>query len=64
MNWSVADKSLYTRNGGGNQKYPEEKLASLSGGEDCVVLAGGAAAKKLIFANLKLKNAKSGVESV
>jgi cystathionine beta-lyase/cystathionine gamma-synthase len=44
MNWSGADKSLYTRNGGSNQKYLEEKLAALSGGEDCVVLASGVAA--------------------
>lgn len=27
MNWSSADKNLYTRNGGSNQKYLEEKLA-------------------------------------
>jgi methionine-gamma-lyase len=54
MNWSGADKSLYTRNGGSNQKYLEEKLASLSGGEDCVVLASGAAALSgLFFALLK-----------
>ncbi|MDR2247427.1 MAG: aminotransferase class I/II-fold pyridoxal phosphate-dependent enzyme [Treponema sp.] len=54
MNWSGADKSLYTRNGGSNQKYLEEKLASLSGGEDCVVLASGVAALSgLFFALLK-----------
>ncbi|MDR2447172.1 MAG: aminotransferase class I/II-fold pyridoxal phosphate-dependent enzyme [Treponema sp.] len=53
MNWSGADKSLYTRNGGSNQKYLEEKLASLSGG-DCVVLASGVAALSgLFFALLK-----------
>ena len=37
LNWSSADKSLYTRNGGSNQKYLQEKVASLEGGEDCVV---------------------------
>ncbi|MDR0556911.1 MAG: aminotransferase class I/II-fold pyridoxal phosphate-dependent enzyme [Treponema sp.] len=54
MNWSGADTSLYTRNGGSNQKYLEEKLTSLSGGEDCVVLASGVAALSgLFFALLK-----------
>jgi methionine-gamma-lyase len=54
MNWSGANKNLYTRNGGSNQKYLEEKLASLSGGEDCVVLGSGVAALSgLFFALLK-----------
>ncbi|MDR2363650.1 MAG: aminotransferase class I/II-fold pyridoxal phosphate-dependent enzyme [Spirochaetaceae bacterium] len=54
MNWSGAGKNLYTRNGGSNQKYLEEKLASLSGGEDCVVLGSGVAALSgLFFALLK-----------
>lgn len=54
MNWSSADKSLYTRNGGSNQKYLQEKLASLEGGEDCIVLASGVAALSgLFFALLK-----------
>jgi methionine-gamma-lyase len=54
LNWSGAGKSLYTRNGGSNQKYLEEKLASLSNGEDCVVLASGVAALSgLFFALLK-----------
>ena len=45
MNWSSAgDQPLYTRNGGANQKYLQEKLKSLEGGEDCVVLASGVAA--------------------
>ena len=35
MNWSSAgDQPLYTRNGGANQKYLQEKLKSLEGGED------------------------------
>ena len=39
LNWSSAGKNLYTRNGGSNQQYLQEKVASLEGGEDCVVLA-------------------------
>lgn len=55
MNWSSADgKPLYTRNGGANQKYLQEKIKSLEGGEDCVVLASGVAALSgLFFALLK-----------
>lgn len=54
MNWSSADGNLYTRNGGSNQKYLQEKIASLEGGEDCVVLASGVAALSgLFFALLK-----------
>lgn len=44
LNWSSAGKALYTRNGGANQQYLQEKLAVLEGGEDCVVLASGVAA--------------------
>jgi methionine-gamma-lyase len=54
LNWSSADKNLYTRNGGSNQQYLQEKIASLEGGEDCVVLASGVAALSgLFFALLK-----------
>ncbi len=54
MNWSSADGNLYTRNGGSNQKYLQEKIASLEGGEDCIVLASGVAALSgLFFALLK-----------
>lgn len=54
MNWSSADKPLYTRNGGSNQKYLEEKLASLENGEDCIALASGVGALSgLFFALLK-----------
>jgi methionine-gamma-lyase len=49
MNWSSADGNLYTRNGGTNQKYLQEKLASLEGGEDCIVLASGVAALSGLF---------------
>ena len=31
LNWSSAGKNLYTRNGGSNQQYLQEKLASLEG---------------------------------
>ncbi len=55
MNWSSAGGTpLYTRNGGANQNYLQEKLQSLEGGEDCVVLASGVAALSgLFFALLK-----------
>ncbi len=54
LNWSSAGKNLYTRNGGSNQQYLQEKLASLEGGEDCIVLASGVAALSgLFFALLK-----------
>lgn len=50
MNWSSAgEKPLYTRNGGANQQYLQDKLKSLEGGEDCVVLASGVAALSGIF---------------
>jgi methionine-gamma-lyase len=52
MNWSSADGNLYTRNGGANQKYLQEKLSSLEGGEDCVVLASGVAALSGLFFSL------------
>ena len=54
LNWSSAGKNLYTRNGGSNQQYLQEKLASLEGGEDCIVLASGVAALSgFFFALLK-----------
>ncbi len=49
MNWSSAGAPLYTRNGGANQQYLQEKLASLENGEDCVVLASGVAALSGLF---------------
>lgn len=49
INWSSADRSLYTRNGGSNQKYLEEKLALLENGEDCIVLSSGVAALSGLF---------------
>lgn len=54
MNWSSAQGNLYTRNGGSNQKYLQEKIANLEGGEDCIVLASGVSALSgLFFALLK-----------
>ena len=44
MNWSAADATIYTRNGGANQKYLQERLAALEGGEDAVALGSGVAA--------------------
>jgi len=52
LNWSSAGKSLYTRNGGANQQYLQEKLASLENGEDCVVLASGVSALSSVFFTL------------
>ena len=49
LNWSSAGKNLYTRNGGSNQQYLQERLASLEGGEDCIVLASGVAARSGLF---------------
>ena len=49
MNRSGAGANLYTRNGGTNQKYLQERVASLEGGEDCVVLASGVAALSGLF---------------
>ncbi|MCD8132371.1 MAG: aminotransferase class I/II-fold pyridoxal phosphate-dependent enzyme [Clostridiales bacterium] len=49
MNWSSAGGNLYTRNGGTNQRYLQERIASLEGGEDCVVLASGVAALSGLF---------------
>jgi methionine-gamma-lyase len=52
MNWSSADANLYTRNGGANQGYLQQKLALLSGAEDCIVLASGVAALSGLFFTL------------
>ncbi|MDR3254935.1 MAG: aminotransferase class I/II-fold pyridoxal phosphate-dependent enzyme [Synergistaceae bacterium] len=49
LNWSSASGNIYTRNGGANQGYLQEKLASLEEGEDCVVLASGVAALSGVF---------------
>ncbi|MDR3135969.1 MAG: aminotransferase class I/II-fold pyridoxal phosphate-dependent enzyme [Coriobacteriales bacterium] len=44
LNWSAASGMVYTRNGGANQLWLEEKIAALEGAESCVVLASGVAA--------------------
>jgi len=49
LNWSSTGKAIYTRNGGVNQQYLQEKICSLEGGEDCVVLATGVAALSGVF---------------
>ncbi|HWR24193.1 MAG TPA: PLP-dependent aspartate aminotransferase family protein [Feifaniaceae bacterium] len=52
LNWSGASKAIYTRNGGSNQQYLQEKLCALSGAEDCVALASGVAALSGLFFSL------------
>jgi methionine-gamma-lyase len=52
MNWSDSGGNLYTRNGGANQAYLQEKLALLAGTEDAVVLASGVAALSGLFFSL------------
>lgn len=49
LNWSSAEGNLYTRNGGTNQKYLQERIAVLEGGEDCIVLASGVAVLAGLF---------------
>ena len=49
INWSSADTILYTRNGGSNQKYLEEKIANLENGKDAIVLASGVGALSGLF---------------
>jgi methionine-gamma-lyase len=49
LNWSGTGVNLYTRNGGVNQKYLQDKLKVLHNTEDCVVLASGVAALSSVF---------------
>jgi len=49
LNWSGTDELIYTRTTSANQMYLQEKLATLEGGEDCVVLATGVAALSGVF---------------
>jgi len=49
LNWSGTDELIYTRTTSANQRYLQEKLAILEGGEDCVVLATGVAALSGVF---------------
>lgn len=52
LNWSSSDTNLYTRNGGTNQRYLQEKLKDLEGGEDAIVLASGVGALSGLFFTL------------
>jgi methionine-gamma-lyase len=49
LNWSSADGQIYTRNGGANQRYLQEKLALLHNAPDCVALSSGVAALSGVF---------------
>ncbi|MCL1632496.1 aminotransferase class I/II-fold pyridoxal phosphate-dependent enzyme [Sporolactobacillus sp. CPB3-1] len=49
LNWSDPNNIIYTRTTSANQLYLQERLASLEGGEDCVVLATGVAALAGVF---------------
>lgn len=52
ISWSSPDHTIYTRNGGTNQKLLQQKLAALEGGEDALVLATGVAALHAVFFTL------------
>jgi canavanine-gamma-lyase len=49
LSWSGTGTPLYTRNGGANQGWLEEKLAALDGGDAAVALASGMAAMHALF---------------
>jgi cystathionine beta-lyase/cystathionine gamma-synthase len=49
LSWSGTGTPLYTRNGGANQGWLEEKLAALEGGSAAVALASGMAAQHAVF---------------
>lgn len=52
ISWSSSEHTIYTRNGGTNQKHLQQKLALLDGGEDAVALASGVAALHAVFFTL------------
>jgi methionine-gamma-lyase len=52
LNWSSAEENIYTRNGGSNQQYLQERISSLENGEDTIVLASGVAALSGLFFSL------------
>lgn len=56
LNWSDPNNVIYTRTTSANQMYLQERLASLEGGEDCVVLASGVAALSGVFFSFLDKN--------
>ncbi|MDR3292446.1 MAG: aminotransferase class I/II-fold pyridoxal phosphate-dependent enzyme [Methanobrevibacter sp.] len=49
INWSSADSNLYTRNGGSNQKYLENRLSSIANSEDTIAFASGVGALSALF---------------
>ena len=49
LDWSDPNQLVYTRNTSANQRYLQEKLTALEGGEDCVVLSTGVAALAGVF---------------
>jgi cystathionine gamma-synthase/methionine-gamma-lyase len=49
LNWSDPNNVIYTRTTSANQLYLQQRLASLEGGEDAVVLASGVAALSGVF---------------
>lgn len=49
INWSSTDNSLYTRNGGSNQKYLEDRLSSITNAEDTITFASGVGALSALF---------------
>ncbi len=54
VNWSDPNSLFYTRTTGANQIYLQQRLASLEGDEDCVVLASGVSALfGVFFSSLK-----------
>lgn len=52
LSWSGTGTPLYTRNGGANQGWLEEKLAALDGGEAAFATATGVAALHAVFFTL------------
>ncbi|KZX10064.1 trans-sulfuration enzyme family protein [Methanobrevibacter curvatus] len=52
LNWSGFGDNIYTRNGGSNQRYLEERLASLENGEDTVCFGSGVGALSGLFFSL------------
>ena len=49
VNYSSTDLLLYARNGNPNQHWLEEKIASMHGADDCIVLGSGVAALHALF---------------
>lgn len=56
MDWSTADRLVYTRNGALNQSALQDKLAALEGGEAAAVFATGVAALHGTFFTLLRPN--------